>query len=128
MYKYLGRRIYYLKCSGNIVLDTGERKGNIKESSVDEDFSTYNQLSRYNREKVGVIQLKYSEYNTEFSECTSFRVNPQTKQLEFDYSEIPPSPDVPQTPSLHEKVETQQKEIDNIKGAIDTLMMMSMPM
>ena len=123
MYNYLGRRIYYLKSNGNVVLNTGERKGNVVKTTIDEDFSMYNRLSRYNRDKLDVIELKFGEYKTEFKECTSYRVNIDTKKLEFDYSEIPPSPDVPQTPSIHERVDRLEQISDEQDLMISELYM-----
>ena len=111
---YVGRRIYYLKETGMILKDTGTMKGWIevpKDGWEAFDFVVYPILSEYKREAIGELKLEYGEFDTEFSECTSYRVNPKTKELEFDYSEIPPSPDVPKTPSLNERMDIIEKRM-----------------
>lgn len=59
----IGTKIYYLKTNGNIILETGDCRGYIKETTIEEDFLNYAKLKEYNREQVGVIQLKYGELN-----------------------------------------------------------------
>ena len=117
---YVGRRIYYLKETGMILKDTGTRKGWIevpKDGWEAFDFEVYPVLSEYKREAIGVLTLQYGEFDTEFNECTSYRVNPSTQKLEFDYTEIPPSPDVPRSLTLNERMdnlEATQAEQDAI--------------
>ena len=108
-YKYIGKRIYYLKENGEIVVDTGESEGWVFEHDKNFDFSVYTELKKYNKEQIDFIDLKWGEFKTEFSECTSYRVNVDTKTLEFDYTPIPPSPEVPVAPSLHERVEALER-------------------
>ena len=110
-YNYIGKKIYYLKADGRVVLDTGTAEGWVLPTSVEQDFEIYEVLKGYTRESIDVLELKYNEYATEFNECTSYRVNPSSKKLEFDYSEIPPSPDVPVTPSIHERMDTVETEL-----------------
>ena len=101
-YKYIGKRIYYLKENGEIVVDTGESEGWVFEHNENFDFSVYTELKKYNKEQIDFIDLKWGEFKTEFAECTSYRVNVDTKQLEFDYTPVPEPPDVPHTPTVHE--------------------------
>lgn len=108
-YIYIGKRIYYLKENGNIILDTGEAEGWVNKTTVEQDFKIYEELQKYTRDSVDCIELEFGEFKTEFAECTSYKVNIETKKLEFDYTEKPPSPDVPISPTLHERVELLEK-------------------
>lgn len=108
-YIYLGKKIYYLKENGNIILDTGEAEGWVLQTTVEQDWEIYEELQKYTKDSVDCIELKFGEFKTEFNECTSYKVDVAKKELVFDYSEIPPSPDIPTTPSLHERVEKLEK-------------------
>ena len=118
-YKYLGKRIYYLKTTGDVVCTIGEQEGWVVENphelqdppltKKEYDFKIYTELQKYNPEEVDYIELKWGEFKTEFAECTSYRVNVDTKTLEFDYTPIPEPPNVPHTPTIHERVEALEK-------------------
>lgn len=107
-YKYIGKRIYYLKVDGRVVLDTGEAEGWVNPTTTEDDWRIYTELSKYNKTEVDFIELQFGEFKTEFAECTSYMVNIDTKQLEFDYTPIPDPPDVPKKPSIHERMDTQE--------------------
>lgn len=116
-YIYVGKRIYYLKENGNIILDTGEAEGWVNKTTVEQDFKIYTELQKYTKDSVDCIELQFGEFKTEFSECTSYKVDVNKKELVFDYSEIPPSPDVPASPTLHERVvslEQEKKDLEDV--------------
>lgn len=108
-YKYIGKRIYFLKVDGRVILDTGEAEGWVNPTTTEDDWRIYSELSKYNKSEVDYIELQFGEFKTEFAECISYRVNIETKKLEFEYGEKPNPPEVPQTPTLHERMETQEK-------------------
>ena len=118
-YKYLGKRIYYLKVDGRVVLDTGEAEGWVNPTTTEDDWRIYSELSKYNKSEVDFIELQFGEFKTEFAECTSYRVNVETKTLEFDYTPIPEPPEVPVKPSLHERVEA----LEQVNAEQDMLIM-----
>ena len=107
-YKYLGKRIYYLKVDGRVILDTGEAEGWVLPTTTEDDWRIYSDLQKYNKSEVDFIELQFGEFKTEFAECTSYRVNVETKVLEFDYTPVPEPPDVPYTPTIHERMDTQE--------------------
>lgn len=117
-YKYLGKRIYYLKTTGDVVCTIGEQEGWVVENphelqdppltKKEYDFKIYTELQKYNLEEVDFIELKWGEFKTEFSECTSYKVNIDTKEIEFDYTPIPDPPEVPRKPSIQERMDTQE--------------------
>ena len=125
-YKYLGKRIYFLKVDGRVVLDTGEAEGWVNPTTTEQDWEIYTELSKYNKSEVDFIELQFGEFKTEFAECTSYRVNVETKQLEFDYTPIPPSPEVPVAPSLHERVDNLELGAEATQEALDMLLLASM--
>lgn len=107
-YKYIGKRIYYLKVDGRVVLDTGEAEGWVNPTTSEDDWRIYTELQKYNPEEVDYIELKWGEFKTEFAESTSYKINIDRKEIEFDYTPIPDSPDVPRKPSIHERMDTQE--------------------
>ena len=125
-YKYLGKRIYFLKVDGRVILDTGEAEGWVNPTTTEQDWEIYTELSKYNKSEVDFIELQFGEFKTEFAECTSYRVNVETKQLEFDYTPIPPSPEVPVAPSLHERVDNLELGAEATQEALDMLLLASM--
>lgn len=125
-YKYLGKRIYYLKVDGRVVLDTGEAEGWVNPITTEQDWEIYSELSKYNKSEVDYIELKWGEFKTEFAECTSYRVNTETKTLEFDYTPVPPSPEVPTSPTLHERVDNLELGAEATQEALDMLLVANM--
>lgn len=88
----IGRRIYYDKPTGNVLVDTGERSGHVCETTVDQDIAAYTALLERVRDTFDVIELPYGQHAQDFRECIGYRVNPQTAELEFAY----PDPDNPE--------------------------------
>lgn len=125
-YKYIGKRIYYLKVDGRVVLDTGEAEGWVNPTTTEDDWRIYTELSKYNKSEVDFIELQFGEFKTEFAECTSYRVNVDTKQLEFDYTPVPEPPEVPVAPSLHERVDNLELGAEATQEALDMLLLANM--
>lgn len=91
----LGRRIYYEKETGNVIKDTGDRQGIVVPTSIEQDIEAFKVLSERNRETFDVIELVYGQYAQDFAEASGYRVNPETKELEFSYPD-PNEPEVEQ--------------------------------
>ncbi len=108
-YKYFGSRVYYLKENGNVVFKTGQAEGWVIEIKPEQDWEIYTELQKYTKESLDFIQLQYDEFKTEFAECTSFHVDVAKKEIVFEYGEKPNPPEIPQTPTIHERMETQEK-------------------
>ncbi|MBD7908273.1 hypothetical protein [Sporosarcina gallistercoris] len=89
------RRIFYDKITGNILLDTGERRGLVKTTTIEEDIANYVVLSERIRATFGAIELSCGQYAQDFTESNGYRVNPETKQIEFSYPD-PNEPEVEQ--------------------------------
>lgn len=108
-YKYFGSRVYYLKENGNVVFKTGQSEGWVIEITPEQDWEIYAELKKYTKESLDFVQLQYNEFETEFNECTSYHVDVANKKIVFEYGEKPNPPEIPQTPTIHERMETQEK-------------------
>ena len=123
----IGRKIYYEVSTGNRIIDIGERQGPVLPSTIDQDIASYKVLSERNRETFDVIELEYGQYSQDFTECNGYRVNPETKEIEFSYPN-PNEPDVEQpfqTPLSEEVTRLKQEDLNN-KEAIAELYILSM--
>lgn len=100
----IGRRIYYDKSTGTILANTGERNGNVVETTIEQDFTVYVSLTERVPETVGVIELAYGNLAQDFQECNGYRINPTTLQIEFSY----PDPSIPDAPPVYRKSLSQE--------------------
>lgn len=77
----IGRKIYYEKMSGNVLVDTGERFGDVFETTKELEFSVYPQLMGKDPTTIDFIQLAYGERYAEFLNMGSLHIDPVTKIL-----------------------------------------------
>lgn len=113
----IGRRIYYELATGNIILDTGERSGDVVETTQEQDFQSYAALAERVPETVGVLELDYGEFASDFAECNGFMVDVSGSEpaLVFSY----PDPSEPEAPPEFRK--PLSEEIAETKQAIAEL-------
>lgn len=88
----IGRKVYYDVIDGEVILLTGLYGDGFKARSLEQDISTYKVLSERNVESFDVLELSYGQFENNLSESISYRVNPDTKELEFSY----PDPNEPE--------------------------------
>ncbi|MDX8359832.1 hypothetical protein [Cytobacillus sp. IB215316] len=105
----VGRRIYYDKSTGNILIDTQEIYGFVTKTTVDHDINSYKELSDRNRESFDFIELEYGEYRQDFTECNGYRINTETLELEFSYPD--PNEPEPQEPVYVQPLTEQVTEL-----------------
>jgi hypothetical protein len=98
----IGRRIYFDKQTGNVIVNTGERTGNVVETTLEQDFITYKALKEREPESVGCIEFEYGQYLTDFNTCTGYHVNLEDRSLQFSYPE-PVDPDNPPAEPVYQK-------------------------
>lgn len=110
----IGRKIYYDLTTGNVILNTGEHSGYVRETTVAEDFTKYKVLAERVPETVGCLQLEYGQYAEDFISCSGYRVNPETRELEFSY----PDPNVPDQEPVYQRPLSEQID-DNTEYLID---------
>jgi len=80
----IGRKIYYELQTGDVVLVVPEKFSGIQ-TTKEQDFAMYEALSIRNPETVGVIELEYGQYSSDFQTCNSVRVDLDTGGLLFNY-------------------------------------------
>lgn len=83
----IGRRVYYDKSTGNVLVNTGEKNGDVTSTTVAQDFQTYTALSGLVPSNVGMMELPYGHLVQDFMTCVGLRVNLSTLDLEFSYDE-----------------------------------------
>lgn len=120
----VGRRIYYDIVTGNVVLDTGERRGSVVRTTIEHDINVYKALSERNRDTVDVIELEYGQYAQDFSESNGYRVNPETKELEFSYPD--PNEEKTQEPVYQKPLSEQVDELESRTSATEDIILLLM--
>lgn len=116
----IGRKIYYDKITGEVLVDTGE--GSIIETTEEQDIARFVALSNRNRDTFDVIQLAYGQYREDFMQCINYRVNPENRELEFSYPD--PNATVPQEPVYVKPLTGQISELEqqNAELLLDLVM------
>lgn len=57
----IGSAIYYEKSTGNVILNTGDKQGDVVATTEDQDFAQYTALQPYQRSAVGVLQINFGD-------------------------------------------------------------------
>lgn len=119
MSKKIGRKIYYNVITGDVILVISERTGNIVDTTTEQDIDTFKILSELNRELFDVLILPYGAYSQDFSESNGFKVNVETKEIEFSYPD-PSEPELPPVfqPPLTESVGFLGKRLVALEGEL----------
>lgn len=91
----IGRKLFYVTSTGLVIKDTGQYTNALINPTIEQEIETFKELSERNRDTFEVIELEYGQYVQDFAECTSYRVNPETKELVFSYPD-PNEPEVEQ--------------------------------
>lgn len=107
----IGRRIYYDKTTGDVLVDTGQRSGDVTQTTVDEEIEIYKALNERTRESFDYMQLGYDDYGKDFMECNGYKINVETRGIEFSYptpGEEPTATPVYRKPMSVEIEETKQ--------------------
>lgn len=75
--KEIGTKIYYLISNGNVILESGDMMGCVVETSFDEDYNNYTDLSKYAKDSIGCIKLEYGELGKLLADhkANSFKVD-----------------------------------------------------
>lgn len=80
------RRIFFDNL-GNVIQEIG-RNGDFILPTIEQDIASYVALSERVRDSFDVLELPFGAYANEFSTATGYRVNPTTKDLEFNYDPL----------------------------------------
>lgn len=74
MSKILGQKIYWDKVTNGIVVHRYEMIGDVRESTVDEDFEVFTALQERSRDSVLGIILEPGKYEEDFSSSDNFKI------------------------------------------------------
>ena len=124
----LGRHIFY-DLQGIVILDTGERVVPLDTPTTNEEYiKTYSILSERNRDSFDVLELEYGQYAQDFAESNGYRVNPETKELEFSYPD-PNEPEAPPEyrPPLSVEIEEMKVKMQMQDATMEELMFIIIP-
>ena len=110
----IGRRIYFELDTGNVILDTGERQDSVTTTTVERDIESYKVLIERNRDTFDYIELDYGQFSQDFSESNGYRINLETKEIEFSY----PDPNETIAPPIFRK--PLSEEVKELGIAINT--------
>lgn len=113
------RRIFYDKTTGESIVQDGYSEGMVI-PTIEQVIATYTALSERNRDTFDVLELDFGAYSQDFRECNGYRVNVETKTLEFSYPD-PNEPNVeqPYQAPLSEKV----KQLELAQSVTDTTLL-----
>lgn len=81
----VGKRIYYDVVTGTVIQETSERQGSVTNTTIEYDITIFKTLFERMRNTFDVLELEYGQYAQDFSDCFDYRVNIETKTLEFNY-------------------------------------------
>ena len=109
MIKQIGTKIYYCLLTGNIIKIIGDMIGYVKETTFDEDIEIYTELKERDRNSIGLLAFEYGEYPKLSQNATGVMVDLETKELIFNYEELP------QIPLEPTEIEIMQNEIKALK-------------
>lgn len=132
----IGRKVYYELATGDVILITPEKHSEFAiDTTKEQDFQMYDVLAVRNPDTVEVIQLEYGQYQAEFQSARSVKVNPETKELLFEYPVYQP-PLIAQieqlkaenenlkviNQQLQKHIQLQQEQIDTLNIAMAALL------
>lgn len=108
----IGRKIYYEKTTGNVILDTGECWGDVVETTMEQDFTSYTVLAERVPETVGVISLDFGQDQENFNQY-QYHVDTGTGRIVWDLT--------PEQEEAWQERQTLEERITNLETAIDQI-------
>ncbi|MEK4732783.1 hypothetical protein [Paenibacillus sp. FSL L8-0641] len=122
----IGSKVYWRKSSGEVIFMTSQVESeSARETTKEDDMGFYPQLKGYDPEQVDVLKLEFDKFTEDFYHATSYRVNPDTKTMEFTYPSKSGSDSPPTKPLTDQVAELKLADLDNkeaIAGLIQLVM------
>ena len=117
----VGRKIYYELTTGDVILITPEKHSeNAINTTKEQDFMMYDVLAARNPDTIGLIQLEYGQYQAEFQSARSVKVDPETKEILFEYPRFDP-PLITQVDNLKAENQVLRAENEQLKQKVNEL-------
>lgn len=112
MVNTVGRKIFYDLGTGNILLDTMEKENAVIMTTIEQYIATSPILYNRDRTTFDAIELPFGAYKQLFASCNGYKMNVETKTLEFNFD---PILDIEQCKKM--KIEELQKRCqEDIEG------------
>lgn len=114
------RYIFYDTSTGEVIVEESRNRASIM-PTIERVIAIYPKLHDRDPSTYDVLILDYNDFLQDFIDCSGYRVNLTTKQLDFKY----PDPDNPDDPQAFQRPLTEQ--VDGLKSQIfdlDTRLMM----
>lgn len=108
--KKIGTKIYYCLLTGNVIKIIGDCQGYVRETTFDEDYEIYSELKEREKSSIGLLIFEFGEYPKLSKGSTGVMVNLKTKELIFNYDELPQEPQEPQEPTEIEEIKIEQEQ------------------
>lgn len=121
----IGAKIYFDKSTGNVILNTRDRTGDIVETTREQDFEVYVELSERVPETVEMVQLEYGAYAEDYAQGGVItRIDLESLKPLFTYPD-PTDPETPQEPQppLTEQVTALKTENESLKSRVSDVEM-----
>lgn len=106
------RYIFYDVLSGDILVHEARNRLSIM-PSVERAIEIYPKLRERSNDSYDVLILNYDDYAQDFAESNGYRVNSETKELEFSY----PDPNEPEAEPVYQK--PLSEEVNELKARQD---------
>lgn len=118
MYKIM--KIYYDKTTGEQLWAASYNQSTTVD--FDHDYNNVIDLKSRDKDSIGLLLLKDGQYAQDFAESVGYRVNPETKTLEFSYSDpdLPTEEDLIYQAPLSEQVRILELELGSTKDQLRT--------
>nr|DAR39528.1 MAG TPA: hypothetical protein [Caudoviricetes sp.] len=111
----IGSKIYYLISNGNVILNTGDMMGCVVETSFDEDYNNYTDLSKYAKDSIGCIKLEYGELGKLLEEhkANSFKVDVSSSphKLVFEWIDYDTGEPAPPPKTMEELIKEESDKV-----------------
>lgn len=113
--KQIGSKIYYLISNGNVILNTGDMMGCVVETSFDEDYNNYTDLSKYAKDSIGCLKLEYGELGKLLEEhkANSFKVDVSSSphKLVFEWIDYDTGEPAPPPKTMEELIKEESDKV-----------------
>ena len=122
MIKQIGTKIYYCLTSGNVIKIVGDCQGYVKETTFDEDYEIYTELKERDKSSIGLLIFEFGEYPKLSKGSTGVMVDLETKELIFNYEELPQEPQEPtKIEIMQERIIQLENEINRLQNSINEM-------
>lgn len=111
----IGSKIYYLISNGNVILESGDMIGCVVETSFDEDYNNYTDLSKYAKDSIGCLKLEYGELGKLLEEhkANSFKVDVSSSphKLVFEWIDYDTGEPAPPPKTMEELIKEEADKV-----------------